>query len=107
VNGIADRYPGLRIILAHAGGFLPYASHRFAELARAFRPDAANPGGILAHLFRHGAIIESAGVAKSQGFKGSRNEITGTAVRCATFTSRSRLGVSSRAGCPAGPRRLL
>jgi hypothetical protein len=41
-----------RIILAHAGGFLPYASHRFAELARVFRPDAADPADILASFQR-------------------------------------------------------
>lgn len=28
--GIPRRHPGLRIILAHAGGFVPYASHRLA-----------------------------------------------------------------------------
>jgi 6-methylsalicylate decarboxylase len=48
LNGIVDRYPGARIILAHAGGFMPYASHRFAALARVFRPDAAKPADILA-----------------------------------------------------------
>ena len=48
LNGIIERYPGMRIILAHAGGFLPYASHRFAELARVFRPDAASPADLLA-----------------------------------------------------------
>jgi 6-methylsalicylate decarboxylase len=42
----------MRIILAHAGGFLPYASHRFAELARVFRPDAATPADILASFQR-------------------------------------------------------
>jgi 6-methylsalicylate decarboxylase len=52
LNGIVDRYPGARIILAHAGGFLPYASHRFAELARVFRPDAAKPADILASFQR-------------------------------------------------------
>jgi predicted TIM-barrel fold metal-dependent hydrolase len=52
LNGIVDRYPEARIILAHAGGFLPYASHRFAELARVFRPDAANPADILASFQR-------------------------------------------------------
>jgi hypothetical protein len=46
------RYPGARIILAHAGGFLPYASHRFAELARVFRPDALKPADILASFKR-------------------------------------------------------
>ena len=52
LNGIVDRYPGARIILAHAGGFLPYASHRFAELARVFRPAAAKPAEILAAFQR-------------------------------------------------------
>jgi 6-methylsalicylate decarboxylase len=52
LNGILERYPGMRIILAHAGGFLPYASHRFAELARVFRPDAARPDDILASFQR-------------------------------------------------------
>jgi 6-methylsalicylate decarboxylase len=52
LNGIVGRYPGARIILAHAGGFLPYASHRFAELARIFRPDAANPADILTSFRR-------------------------------------------------------
>jgi predicted TIM-barrel fold metal-dependent hydrolase len=52
LNGIVDRYPGPRIILSHAGGFLPYASHRFAELARVFRPDAASPADLLASFQR-------------------------------------------------------
>src|SRR5258708_32200379 len=52
LNGIVDRYPQVRIILAHAGGFVPYASRRFAELARVFRPDAANPAAILASFQR-------------------------------------------------------
>jgi 6-methylsalicylate decarboxylase len=29
-NGFIRRYPNLRIILSHAGGFVPYASHRMA-----------------------------------------------------------------------------
>jgi hypothetical protein len=29
-NGCVRRYPRLRIILSHAGGFVPYASHRMA-----------------------------------------------------------------------------
>ena len=52
LNGVTDRYPAARIILAHAGGFLPYASHRFAELARIFRPDAETAVDILASFRR-------------------------------------------------------
>jgi 6-methylsalicylate decarboxylase len=29
-NGIPTRYPNIRFILSHAGGFVPYASHRMA-----------------------------------------------------------------------------
>jgi 6-methylsalicylate decarboxylase len=29
-NGIRGRYPNIRFILSHAGGFVPYASHRMA-----------------------------------------------------------------------------
>lgn len=29
-NGIRSRYPDIRFILSHAGGFVPYASHRLA-----------------------------------------------------------------------------
>jgi predicted TIM-barrel fold metal-dependent hydrolase len=29
-NGIVQRYPNIRFILSHAGGFVPYASHRIA-----------------------------------------------------------------------------
>lgn len=29
-NGIRSRYPNIRFILAHGGGFVPYASHRMA-----------------------------------------------------------------------------
>ncbi|MEA2772721.1 MAG: 6-methylsalicylate decarboxylase [Acetobacteraceae bacterium] len=52
LNGVVDRYPGARIILSHAGGFVPYAAHRFAELAHVFRPDAAKPADILASFQR-------------------------------------------------------
>jgi predicted TIM-barrel fold metal-dependent hydrolase len=52
LNGIVDRYSGARIILSHAGGFVPYAAHRFAELTHVFRPDAAKPADILASFQR-------------------------------------------------------
>ncbi|WP_460062288.1 amidohydrolase family protein [Streptomyces sp. YKOK-I1] len=34
LNGVPGRYPGIRMILPHAGGFLPYAAERFAVAAR-------------------------------------------------------------------------
>jgi len=37
LNGVVARSPRVKIILSHAGGFVPYAAHRFAELAPAVR----------------------------------------------------------------------
>ena len=47
-HGVFDRHPDLRIILSHAGGFLPFAAHRFAGAAM-FNP-GTTPDGILAGL---------------------------------------------------------
>jgi aminocarboxymuconate-semialdehyde decarboxylase len=52
LNGISARHKQVRIILSHAGGFVPYASHRFAELARVFRVDAQTPSEILSAFRR-------------------------------------------------------
>ncbi|MFI5671116.1 amidohydrolase family protein [Streptomyces sp. NPDC051704] len=50
VAGVPGRYPRLKMILPHAGGFLPYAAHRFAAAAR-LRPGTA-PEDLLAELRR-------------------------------------------------------
>lgn len=42
-SGALERYPNLKIILSHAGGFLPYAAERVARICS---PDGQNPGGI-------------------------------------------------------------
>ncbi|MEU5299377.1 amidohydrolase family protein [Streptomyces noursei] len=39
LNGVMRRYPHVRVILSHGGGFLPYAAYRFAGLA----PIAVDP----------------------------------------------------------------
>ena len=36
VSGVMDRYPSVKIILSHAGGFLPYSVTRFAVLLHAY-----------------------------------------------------------------------
>jgi 6-methylsalicylate decarboxylase len=47
LNGVLERHPHVRIILSHAGGFVPYAAPRFAELASAVRPGAPAPATLL------------------------------------------------------------
>jgi 6-methylsalicylate decarboxylase len=52
LSGVIARYPSVRVILAHAGGFLPYGAHRVAELAGVFNPGAPRPSEILASFQR-------------------------------------------------------
>jgi predicted TIM-barrel fold metal-dependent hydrolase len=47
-SGVMRRHPELRIILAHAGGFLPYASHRL--MAALLAEGGRAPGDLLADL---------------------------------------------------------
>lgn len=42
-SGTLDRYTNLKIVLSHAGGFLPYAAER---VARVCSPDGSNEAGI-------------------------------------------------------------
>jgi 6-methylsalicylate decarboxylase len=42
-NGCLERHPNLKIILSHAGGFVPYAAERIAHVCAA---DGSNAGGI-------------------------------------------------------------
>jgi 6-methylsalicylate decarboxylase len=37
-NGVLDRYPRLKILLSHGGGFLPYAAERFTTLPGGLDP---------------------------------------------------------------------
>lgn len=47
LNRVTVRYPKLKIILAHAGGFLPYIGNRVAELSNVFDRDSLTPQEIL------------------------------------------------------------
>jgi aminocarboxymuconate-semialdehyde decarboxylase len=47
LNRVTGRYPELKIILAHAGGFLPYIADRVAELSNVFDRDSLRPREIL------------------------------------------------------------
>jgi 6-methylsalicylate decarboxylase len=51
LNGVLDRYRSMRVILSHAGGFVPYAVQRFAACA-ATMPGAADVDAIV-ESFRH------------------------------------------------------
>jgi 6-methylsalicylate decarboxylase len=82
LNGVLDRYPHIRFILSHAGGFLPYAAHRFAELASAVRPGAPAPAEILEVFkrFYFDTALSSgpAALPSLQAFAGASNILYGS-----------------------------
>ncbi|RZU37513.1 aminocarboxymuconate-semialdehyde decarboxylase [Streptomyces sp. BK022] len=47
-SGVLNRYPDAKIILAHAGGFVPYAVMRFCELQPALDPEGPTTEELLA-----------------------------------------------------------
>ncbi|MER8028245.1 amidohydrolase family protein [Streptomyces bauhiniae] len=47
-TGVLDQYPDAKIILSHAGGFVPYAVMRFCELQPALEPDGPTTEELLA-----------------------------------------------------------
>lgn len=50
VNGVVSRYPNVRIILSHAGGFLPYAAQRVATVAPMANKNSPSADTVLAQL---------------------------------------------------------
>jgi 6-methylsalicylate decarboxylase len=73
LNGVVERYPAARIILAHAGGFVPYAALRFAELTPHFRPEVANPKKTLAllqHFYFDTALASGPAMPTLKSFAG-------------------------------------
>jgi 6-methylsalicylate decarboxylase len=81
LNGTVDRHPNTRVILAHAGGYLPYASMRFAELARVFRPDSPSPEQLMASLKRFyfdTALSSGPALPSLQAFAPSGHVLFGT-----------------------------
>ncbi|MFG3025036.1 amidohydrolase family protein [Streptomyces sp. NPDC048254] len=47
-SGVLDKYPNVKIVLAHAGGFVPYAALRFCELQPVLDPEGPTTEQLLA-----------------------------------------------------------
>lgn len=58
--GVFDRYPELRLVLVHGGGFLPYQSARFDQDAQLSRPAGRAPSEIIRSLYYDSVLMSAA-----------------------------------------------
>jgi hypothetical protein len=79
-SGTVSRFPGIRFILSHGGGFVPYAAHRIAWLTEMF-DDRYNDGG--AEMSAEEIL---AGLARSTS---TRPSSSGPSLLCSTSTTAS------------------
>jgi 6-methylsalicylate decarboxylase len=81
LNGTFSRHPNVQVILSHAGGFLPYAALRFAELAHIFNPEVAGSEELLAGFRRFyfdTALSSGPALPTLKAFAGSDRILFGT-----------------------------
>ena len=103
-NGIRSHYPDIRFILSHAGGFVPYASHRMAVAITA--DTGRSPADVLDDfaelLLRHRAVLQRGRVADPAGLRQTRPHHL--RLRLPVRPHRRRKAVRGRAGDLSGNR---
>lgn len=52
LKGVFDRYKNMKVILSHAGGFVPYAAYRFSGCASYYLPEPPEEEKVLANFRR-------------------------------------------------------
>lgn len=82
LNGVLDRYQNLNIILFHAGGFIPYAAYRFAEIGALLKHSSVTADEFLAKFqrFYYDTALSSspAALPTLQAFAGTQNILYGS-----------------------------
>ena len=79
-SGHLRRFPSLRIILSHGGGFLPYAASRFAELRASLSPDRSSSELMddMRRFWFDTALIGASGFPSLLGFADPTRIVFGT-----------------------------
>ena len=77
-GGVLDRFPGLRVLLAHGGGFAAFAAARMDKAAGAFAPDA--PGA------RYPAPFKAVPSYKAPAAKAPGEYLSSVYYDCCTFS---------------------
>lgn len=82
LNGVMDRYPDLKIILSHAGGFVPYAAYRFAGVGALLKQGIVTTDELLAKFrrFYYDTALSAspAALPTLKAFAGTQNILYGS-----------------------------
>ncbi len=80
VSGHMRRYPDVRIVLVHGGGFLPYAASRFAELYSSMNPGRSSDElmGDMRRFYFDTALVAPSGMPSLLAFADLDHIVFGT-----------------------------
>jgi aminocarboxymuconate-semialdehyde decarboxylase len=90
--GVFDRYPGLRLMIVHGGGFLPYQSARFdRDAKRGAEAPGRLPSQVIGSLYYDTVLLSAAAVRFLLDCAGPEHVLTGSDFGAA---ARERAGVA-------------
>jgi aminocarboxymuconate-semialdehyde decarboxylase len=83
LHGLLDRHPGLRLVLVHGGGFLPYAATRLDggyRTKEAFADELAkgSPSAYLGDFYYDTVTLSANGIAFLAGLVGAGHVLLGS-----------------------------
>jgi aminocarboxymuconate-semialdehyde decarboxylase len=77
-TGVFDRFPDLRIVLVHGGGFLPYQAARFDRDAKGGEQDRRLPSEVVGSLYYDTVLLSAAAVRFLYDYVGSQRVLVGS-----------------------------
>jgi aminocarboxymuconate-semialdehyde decarboxylase len=77
-TGVFDRFPGLRLVVVHGGGFLPYQAARFDRDAKGGQPDRRLPSDVVRSLYYDTVLLSSAAVRFLYDYAGAERVLIGS-----------------------------
>lgn len=78
MTGVFDRFPGLRLVVVHGGGFLPYQAARFDRDAKGGPADRRLPSDVVRSLYYDTVLLSSAAVRFLYDYVGAGRLLIGS-----------------------------
>jgi aminocarboxymuconate-semialdehyde decarboxylase len=78
MTGVFDRFPRLRLVVVHGGGFLPYQAARFDRDAKGGAPGRRLPSDVVRSLYYDTVLLSSAAVRFLYDYVGAERVVIGS-----------------------------